>query len=110
MLGFRTEFQVSSPEARFYRMPSHVHRPPQRRDSISSVNTTVTGLSGEEDERSVLKAVERAKEFKLCLRRIWAVAASLSDRERSLPSLIPSDDTFSVPSHSGEHHEHEQCT
>ena len=59
---------------------------------------------------SILRAVDRAKAFKLCLRRIWAVAASLPDREKSLPTLIPNPDMFSVPSHNREHHEHEQCT
>jgi len=81
-----------------------------RRNSIASDITTVTGLSGDDDERSILKAVERAKIFRLCLRRIWAVSASLPERARSLPSLIPLVDDFSVPSHRLKHHEHEQCT
>jgi len=55
-------------------------------------------------------AIARAKEFKLCLRRIWAVAAILPDRAKSLPSLIPTPGLFSVPGHDRDHHEHEQCT
>ncbi|KAF5706047.1 heterokaryon incompatibility protein [Fusarium globosum] len=58
----------------------------------------------------ILRAVKRAKDLKLCLRRIWAVAASLPDRENSLPALIPLSDTFSIPGHDRERHEHEQCT
>lgn len=58
----------------------------------------------------ILDAVGRAKAFRLCLRRIWAVASSLPGREGSLPSLIPSPGIFPVPSHSLRHHEHEQCT
>ena len=79
-------------------------------DSVASDITSLTRLSGYDDEQSILDAVGRAKVFKLCLRRIWAVAASLPDKERSLPGLIPPVDTFTVPSHSGPHHEHEQCT
>lgn len=58
----------------------------------------------------ILDAVGRAKAFRLCLRRIWAVASSLPGREGSLPTLIPNPEMFSVPSHSLRHHEHEQCT
>ncbi|KAG4272987.1 hypothetical protein FPRO04_10067 [Fusarium proliferatum] len=58
----------------------------------------------------ILSAVKRAKDLKLCLRRIWAVAASLPERENSLPALIPVSDTFSIPGHDRERHEHEQCT
>ncbi|CCT63193.1 related to heterokaryon incompatibility protein [Fusarium fujikuroi IMI 58289] len=58
----------------------------------------------------ILSALKRAKDLKLCLRRIWAVAASLPDRENSLPALIPLSDTFSIPGHDRERHEHEQCT
>ena len=54
-------------------------------------------------------AVARAKEFKLCLRRIWAVAANLPDRAQSLPALLPTPGLFSVPGHD-KHYEHEQCT
>lgn len=62
------------------------------------------------DHAEILDAVGRAKAFRLCLRRVWAVAASLPGRAQSLPNLIPSPDMFSVPSHSLQHHEHEQCT
>lgn len=58
----------------------------------------------------VLDAVGRAKDLKLCLRRIWAVASSLPGRENSLPELIPVPGTFSIPGHDRERHEHEQCT
>ncbi|SCN94100.1 related to heterokaryon incompatibility protein [Fusarium fujikuroi] len=58
----------------------------------------------------ILSALKRAKDLKLCLRRIWAVAASLPDRENSLPALIPLSDMFSIPGHDRERHEHEQCT
>ncbi|OJD33069.1 ankyrin repeat protein [Diplodia corticola] len=58
----------------------------------------------------ILDAVRRARAFRLCLRRIWAVAASLPDKEKSLPTLIPAPDIFSVPGHDRQHHEHEQCT
>ncbi|GAB1312345.1 Heterokaryon incompatibility domain-containing protein [Madurella fahalii] len=89
---------------------THHHGLHQRRDSMLSDVTADTGWSGDDDEGSILEAVERAKVFRLCLRRIWAVSASLSNRARSLPSLIPAVGTFSVPSHSRQHHEHEQCT
>ncbi|KUI62492.1 Serine/threonine-protein phosphatase 6 regulatory ankyrin repeat subunit B [Cytospora mali] len=59
---------------------------------------------------NILNAIARAKGFKLCLRRIWAVAESLPDKAKSLPSLIPDPDMFSIPGHSLQHHEHEQCT
>lgn len=74
-------------------------------DSTRSDLTTDEARSGE-----ILKAVERAKVFRLCLRRIWAVSASLSGKAQSLPSLIPAPGMFSVPSHNWQHHEHEQCT
>lgn len=64
--------------------------------------------SGDDDE--VLEAIERAKALGLCLRRIWAVSASLPNKERSLPNLIPDPGAFSVPGHVRQHHEHEQCT
>ncbi|KUI64372.1 Serine/threonine-protein phosphatase 6 regulatory ankyrin repeat subunit B [Cytospora mali] len=58
----------------------------------------------------ILDAIARAKGFGLCLRRIWAVAASLPDKEQSLPTLIPTPGMFSIPSHSLQGREHEQCT
>ncbi|PKS09158.1 hypothetical protein jhhlp_003772 [Lomentospora prolificans] len=58
----------------------------------------------------ILNAVERAKAFRLCLRRIWAVAANLPGREKSLPTLIPAPGMFSIPGHDRQHHEHGQCT
>lgn len=58
----------------------------------------------------ILDAVGRAKAFRLCLRRIWAVASSLPGGAERLSTLIPAPDTFSVPSHNLRHHEHEQCT
>ncbi|KAK5662254.1 hypothetical protein OQA88_8159 [Cercophora sp. LCS_1] len=88
----------------------HHHGLPQRRDSTFSDATITTLSSGDDDEGSILDAVRRAKAFKLCLRRIWAVSANLPNRARSLPNLIPAAGTFSVPSHSRQHHEHEQCT
>lgn len=54
--------------------------------------------------------MERAKGFRLCLRRIWAFSAWLPGRENSLPGFIPASGRFSVPSHNRQHHEHEQCT
>lgn len=62
------------------------------------------------DKLKALDAVGRAKALRLCLRRTWAVAASLPDRENSLPGLIPMPGTFHIPGHDREHHEHEQCT
>lgn len=62
------------------------------------------------EKLQVLDAVGRAKALKLCLRRIWAIAASLPDRENSLPGLIPVPGIFSIPGHDREFHEHEQCT
>lgn len=58
----------------------------------------------------ILAAVERAKAFKLCLRRMWAVTGSLPNREHSLPALIPAPGMFPVPSHDRQHHKHDQCT
>ena len=71
-------------------------------DIVDNVSPTI--------DVAILDAVERAKAFGLCLRRIWAVAASLPDRANSLPALIPASGMFSVPSHNRQHHEHEQCT
>lgn len=67
-------------------------------------------MSSKRDHAELLDAVGRAKAFRLCLRRVWAVAASLPERENSLPNLIPVPDMFSVPGHDRQHHEHEQCT
>jgi hypothetical protein len=72
--------------------------------------TIDTGRGGGDADDDILKAVDRAKVFKLCLRRIWAVSASLPSKEYNLPSLIPPAGLFSVPSHNRQHHEHEQCT
>ncbi|KAH8744242.1 hypothetical protein F5882DRAFT_313205, partial [Hyaloscypha sp. PMI_1271] len=58
----------------------------------------------------ILEAVERAKAFRLCLRRIWAVASSLPGTANRLPTLIPDPDRFLVPIDDKQHHEHEQCT
>ncbi|KAJ2989487.1 hypothetical protein NUW58_g3441 [Xylaria curta] len=51
------------------------------------------------DRAEILETVRRAKAFKLCLRRVWAVAASLPDGAKSLPTLIPTLDMFPVPNH-----------
>ncbi|KAI0543626.1 hypothetical protein F4679DRAFT_567928 [Xylaria curta] len=71
-----------------------------------------SGIDAAQTARNVeiLDAIGRAKAFGLCLRRIWAISASLQGRENSLPGLIPAVGMFSVPSHSRQHHEHEQCT
>jgi hypothetical protein len=66
-------------------------------------------INGDKDSE-ILEAVERAKGFNLCLRRIWALSSSLSGGACNLPSLIPAADMFSVPSQKRQHHEHEQCT
>lgn len=63
-----------------------------------------------ESHVEILDAVGRAKAFRLCLRRIWAVASSLPGGAERLSTLIPAPDTFSIPSHNLRHHEHEQCT
>lgn len=84
-------------------------RAPVRRDSSirSDLSIDTARTAGDVE---ILDAVRRAKAFRLCLRRIWAVSASLPGRENSLPSLIPAPGMFSVPSHDRQHHEHEQCT
>lgn len=62
------------------------------------------------DRVGILDAVKRARDFKLCLRRVWAVAASLPGRQSSLPKLVPVTGKISIPGHDGEQNEHEQCT
>lgn len=87
-------------------------RSPIRHMSTTRSRSPDAGISSTADAEKlqVLDAVERAKALRLCLRRIWAVAASLPDKENSLPGLIPVPGTFFIPGHDRERHEHEQCT
>src|ERR1700722_1118206 len=56
----------------------------------------------------IVEAVQRAtRDFKLCPNRVWAVAGSLPERERSLPMLIPA--TEKIKQTMG-HEGHNQCT
>ncbi|KAH8590394.1 hypothetical protein B0O99DRAFT_552118, partial [Bisporella sp. PMI_857] len=52
-----------------------------------------------------MEAVERARTFKLCPHRIWAISRSLQTMESNLPTLIPTG-MVSVISHKG----HDRCT
>ncbi|KAI9147082.1 ankyrin repeat protein [Paramyrothecium foliicola] len=79
-------------------------------DTRFSDSTTSAVKASPTSDGEIVEAVKRAKAYRLCLRRIWAIAATLPDRENSLHSLIPAPGMFLVPSHDSRHHEHEQCT
>jgi hypothetical protein len=58
----------------------------------------------------IMKAIERARTFKLCPHRIWAIARSLPNEEHNLPGLIPQTGEIWVKSHDEGDNKHDHCT
>jgi hypothetical protein len=68
------------------------------------------GLDPSATNDNIIKAIEGARIFKLCPRRIWAIAGSLPNKECNLPELIPQTGKTWVRGHGEGDDKHDHCT